>query len=103
MRNTLRVLQQEKVEREAFQSDFHKIITEGVSKEICVIRASTIEELIFLRYNFRVNSTKMRRSAWQSKNLSRGSNHPWISTFVTPLYKENIKMNCLNLNDFLRK
>ena len=97
------LIEQEKVDREAFQSHYHQIITEGVSKEVWDIRASTIEELIILRYKIRVNSTKMRRSAWQSKNLPRGSNHPWISTFVTPLYKENIKMNCLNLNDFLRK
>ena len=90
---------QGKLDRQAFQSNYHQIITEGVSKEVCVLRASTIEELNLLRYNFRVNSTKMRRSAWQSKNLPRDGDHPWITAFITPLYQARIKLNCFRFPD----
>ena len=80
--------------REAFQSDYHRLVTEGVSKEICSIRASTMEELSLLRYVLRVNSTKMRRSAWQSMKLPRGDDHPWIPTFISPIYTEMIEATC---------
>jgi len=85
---------QGKVDREAFQSDYHRLVTEGVSKEVCIIRASTMEELSLLRYILRVNSTKMRRSAWQSMKLPRGDDHPWIPTFISPLYTEMIDFIC---------
>ena len=84
-----------KVDREAFQSDFHRLVTERVSKEVCIIRATTKEEIHLLRYVLRVNSTKMRRSVWQSRNLPRGEDHPWISTFISPLYDETITGNIL--------
>ena len=83
-----------KVDREAFQSDFHRLVTEGVSKEVCIIKASTNEELNLFRYVLRVNSTKMKRSAWQSMKLPRGNDHPWIPTFITPLYDETISNTC---------
>ena len=79
---------QGKVDREAFQADFHRLVTEGVSKEVCIIRTSTNEEINLFRYVLRVNSTKMRRSVWQSRNLPRGEDTPWISTFISPLYVE---------------
>ena len=70
------LISQGKVDREEFQSDYHRLVTEGVSKEACVIRASTDEEVNLLPYYLRVNSTKIRRSAWQSKNLPRGDGTP---------------------------
>ena len=88
-----------KVDREAFQAEFHRIVTEGVSKEVCVIRASTSEEVNLLRYVLRVNSTKMRRSAWQSKNLPRGEDTPWIATFISPLYQQWLVNNCNQSED----
>ena len=89
---------QGKVDREAFQSDYHRLVTEGVSKEVCIIRASTMEELSLLRYILRVNSTKMRRSAWQSMKLPRGDDHPWIPTFISPLYTEMLDATCRKLD-----
>ena len=80
------LISQGKVDREQFQSDYHRLVTERVSKEVCVIRASTDEELNFLRYYLRVNSTRMRRSAWQSKNLPRGEDTPWIASFLSPCH-----------------
>ena len=69
------LISQGKVDREEFQSDYHRLVTEHVSKEVCVITASTDEEVDLLRYVLRVNSTRMRRSAWQSKNLPRGDDN----------------------------
>ena len=88
------LIEQGKVDRESFQSDFHRLVTERVSKEVCIIRASTNEELNLFRYVLRVNSTKMRRSAWQSMKLPRGNDHPWIMTFISPLYKKIIGFEC---------
>ena len=86
------------MDREEFQSDYYRLVTERVSKEVCVIRASTNGEVNLLRYYLRVNSTRMRRSAWQSKNLPRGEDTPWIATFLSPLYEEMIDNNCRNLS-----
>ena len=91
------LISQGKADREQFQSDYHRLVTERVSKEVCVIRASTDEELNFLRYYLRVNSTRMRRSAWQSKNLPRGEDTPWIATFLSPLYTEAFSQKCHQL------
>ena len=94
---------QGKVDWDEFQSDYHRLITERVSKDVCVIRASTDAELLVLRYVLRVNSTRMRRSAWQSKNLPRGQDTPWICTFLTPLYSETITNTCGPLTDQVLK
>ena len=59
-----------------YQADFHRVFTEGVSRPVCTICASSFQEVELLRYVFRANSTKMRRSIWQSKNLPRGENSP---------------------------
>ena len=77
-----------------YQADFHRIFTEGVSQQVCTISASSIQELDLLRYAFRVNSTKMRRSVWQSINLPRGENSPWMASFVAPLYTEMCDFEC---------
>ena len=77
------------------ESDFQQLVVQGVSREVCPISTSTDEELDLFRYLLRVNSTRMRRSAWQSKNIPRGEDgNPWMSTFVSPLYSEVIKNSC---------
>jgi len=95
-----------KLETQQNQADFHRIITEGVSREVCAIRTSSTEELNLFRYALRVNSTRMRRSAWQSKNLPRYEHNPWLYTFISPLYSETIdsgptflKVPCLPVPD----
>jgi len=70
------------------QENYHRVFTEGVSREVCTIRTSSVEEVGYLRYVLRWNSTRMRRGAWQSKNLPRGDDSPWMATFITPLYGE---------------
>ena len=92
------LISQGKVDREQFQSDYHRLVTERVSKEVCVIRVSTDEEVNLLRYVLRVNSSRMRRSAWQSMNLPRGES-PWIPTFLAPIYAEMITNTCASLED----
>ena len=96
------LISQGKIDRDAFQAEYHRLLTERVSKEVCVIRAST-EEVNLLRYVLRINSTTMRRSAWQSKNLPRGDDHPWVATFITPLYKEIVELNCFHFEQKARK
>jgi hypothetical protein len=77
-----------------YQTDFHRVFTEGVSRQISIIHTSSTQEVELLRYAFRVNSTKMRRSVWQSKNLPRGENSPWMATFISPLYAEICGFYC---------
>jgi hypothetical protein len=84
------LISQGKLDPEQCQSDVHRIITQGVSREVCSIRTSSAEEVQLLRYSLRLNSTKMRRGAWQSKNIPRGEDSPWMSTYVTPLYADKI-------------
>ena len=75
-----------KLNTEENQYEFHRIITQGVSREVCTIRTSSTEEMDLFRYSLRLNATRMRRGAWQSKNLPRGETSPWMPTFVSPLY-----------------
>ena len=77
-------------DQETYEANYHRIITEGVSREVCFIRTSSAEEVDLLRYVLRWNATRMRRTAWQSKNLPRGDDSPWLSTFIAPLYGEDI-------------
>ena len=91
------LMAQGKLDQETLQSDFHRLITQGVCKEIFAIRTSSAEELDLFRYSLRINSTRMRRGAWQSKNVPRGETSPWLSSFISPLYAENVnvgKWNC---------
>ena len=75
---------------ETHEANYHRIITEGATREVCVIRTSSAEEVDYLRYVLRWNSSRMRRTAWQSKNLPRGDDSPWRATFITPLYGEEM-------------
>ena len=77
-----------------YHVDYHRIFTEGVSGQVCNIQASSAQELDLFRYVLRVNSTRMRRSVWQSKNLPRGENSPWMTTFLSPLYIANTLFPC---------
>ena len=58
-------MEQGKLEEEQAQFDFHRIITERVSKEVRVISTTCTEQINLLRYSLRLNSTRMRRGAWQ--------------------------------------
>ena len=88
-----------KLDAEQNDSDFYRIITERVSREVCTIRASTTKEIDLFRYSLRLNSTKMRRSVWQSKHIPRGEDSPWMTTFVSPLYTESIEDSCRRLKE----
>ena len=94
------LIQQGKLSAKQSKADFQRVIVEGVSREVCTIRTSSSEEIIMLRYLLRLNSTKMRRSAWQSKNLPRDESSPWLSTFVSPLYVEDMG-NSLDVISYL--
>ena len=83
-----------KLDEELNQSEFHRIITQGVSREVCSITTSSAEEIDMFRYVIRLNSTKMRRGVWTSKNLFRGEGSPWLPTFISPIYVETIQDQC---------
>ena len=83
---------------EDFESDFHRVITERVSREVCNIHSRFVDGDSF-QYVLRVNSTKMRRNTWQSKNLPR--NGPFMATFISPLYVESISNQCHLLDKML--
>ena len=90
------------LEPEQYLSDYHRIFTEGVCRPVCNISASSAQEVDLFRYALRVNSTRMRRSVWQSRNLPRGENSPWMATFLSPLYTENTAFHCKEITDKLR-
>ena len=85
-----------------YQSDYHRLFTEGVSRQVCAIHASSAQEVALFRYVLRFNSTKMRRSVWQSKNLPRGENSPWIATFLSPLYTDQLLFYCHRIMERVR-
>ena len=87
-------------DRETHEANYHRIITEGVSREVCVIRTSSTEEVDYLRFVLRWNSTRMRRTAWQSKNLPRGDDSPWRATLVSLLYGQDV-CRCLQWTGIL--
>ena len=87
---------------EQYQSDYHRVFTEGVSREVCNICASSVHEIELFRDALRVNSTRMRRSVWQSKNLPRAQISPWMATCLTPLYSEKVFVRCDELSENIR-
>lgn len=93
------LMEQQKLEAEQNNFDFHRLITERVSREVCAIRVSSTEEVDLFRYLLRVNSTRMRRGAWQSKNLPRGESSPFMATFVSPVYQEDLSDVCATFAD----
>ena len=99
-----RLNSQDQLNAEQSESDFQRLlILDEVSREVCDITTKATEELNLLRYLLRVNSTRMRRSAWQSKNLqeeSSGEMSPWIATFISPLYVEVITNSCKQQTPF---
>jgi hypothetical protein len=92
-----------KLDFEQFNFDYHRIFTEGVSRQVCSIFSTSTAEEEILRYLLRVNSTRMRRGAWQSKNLPRGDNSPWLPTFLCPVYLENLAHVCSGPNGIAEK
>ena len=87
-----------KLDPEQYNFDYHRIFTERVSMQVCSIFSTSTAEEDLLRYLLRVNSTRMRRGAWQSKNLPRGDNSPWMPTFLCPVYRENLNHCCSGPN-----
>jgi hypothetical protein len=85
-----------------YQADYHRVFTEGVSRQVCNIRASSFQEVELRRYVFRTNSSKLRRRVWQSINLPRGENSPWMATFISPLYSQRIIFVCKDIAQNIR-
>ena len=51
---------------------------------------STDSSINFLRYMFRLNATKITPSSWQENNLPLGKYSPYLATYISPLYLENM-------------
>ena len=67
------LLKKKAIDIEQAESDFDRIFTGAKNPEQArVIYTFTDEEYVLLRYLLRLNSTQMRATAWQSKNLPRG-------------------------------
>jgi hypothetical protein len=59
------------------------------NENVETISIQTTEELQLLRFVLRLNSSKIKPSTWQKKNLTLGEDSPWMATFVSPLYTDN--------------
>ena len=70
-----KLVEKKVVDSEESQKDFERIFVDPKNPDdvpLRIIYTYTEEEYVMLRYLLRLNSTKMRRTAWQSKNLPRG-------------------------------
>lgn len=47
-------------------------------------------ELALLRALLLRNSRRMQPTPWQQKHLALGANSPWLATYITPLYPEDL-------------
>lgn len=74
--------------------DFKKVLNYGVGDSFINLIFDTDEGIALFRYLLRVNSTKMRRTAWQSKRLPRNSH--WLPTFLSPVYPSDFKTDFEN-------
>ena len=71
------------------EEDFKRIFLQKKEKNP-VILLSTDSSINFLRYMLRLNATKIVPSSWQENNLPLGKYSPYLATYVSPLYSENL-------------
>ena len=73
------------------EEDFKRIFLQKKEKNP-VILLSTDSSINFLRYMLRLNATKIVPSSWQENNLPLGKYSPYLATYVSPLYSENLSI-----------
>jgi len=61
--------------------------------KVNAIRANLTEEVDLLRYVLRLNSTKMRRGAWQSKSINQSINQLILKTYQSSIHKMFLSLN----------
>ena len=71
------------------EEDFKRIFLQKKEKNP-VILLSTDSSINFLRYMLRLNATKIVPSSWQENNLPLGKYSPYLATYISPLYSENL-------------
>ena len=74
------------------QEDFKRIFPPNGKKDPMPLWA-TENSVDFLRYMLRLNSTKMKPSLWQENNLPLGKYSPYLATYISPLYLDNMFTN----------
>lgn len=77
---------QEKKNIDKVQKDLHRIFSHNVNSENALMMIGTAEELEFIRFVLRLNSTKIAPTAWQKTNLQLEEDKPFLTTFISPLY-----------------
>ena len=70
--------------------DFQRIFSPRMKRQMVNLEIISEETADLLRYVLRLNSTKMIPTAWQQENLPLGKNSPYLATFLSPLYLENL-------------
>lgn len=71
------------------EEDFQRIFC-GKKKNNPKILWATENSINFLRYVLRLNSTQMEPSGWQENNLPLGKYSPYLATYISPLYLDNL-------------
>ena len=86
-----RLQREGKVDINRSKKSFHRIFGHIAAENKVVISLESKEEAQLLRYILRLNSTKIRPTAWQNENLPQGkSPSPWLATFVRPLFLDAV-------------
>ncbi len=81
------------------EKEFNRVISSGqefADEEKPMVFDATPEEMLYWRYIFHLNSTKMVPTTWQKNNIPMGSQSPWLSTFISPLYGDYPTMSSID-------
>lgn len=78
------------VKSKQMQDDFQRIFGHRMKRQMVELEVISEETADLLRYVLRLNSTKMIPTVWQEENLPLGPNSPYLATFLSPLYLENL-------------
>ena len=81
------------LDSEQHHRDHLRILFDGktVGNSCCYLHYYSDEGLSLLCYMLRLNSIKMEPTLWQSKNFPNSKCSPWLATFLSPLYSENVQ------------
>ena len=86
--------------KKQYAENFSRVFPNYDPEKRMTIEIETAEQSQLLRFILRLNSTKIRPSIWQEKNVTLGNDSPWMATFISPLYIDcplnEIEYNCVS-------
>lgn len=75
------------LEQSQAMDDFKRVLTTGLaSTGVCTVLVQSAEEEAYLRYLFRLNSSKIQLEEWPLDQVPTGDYSPWMKTFLSPCF-----------------